>query len=370
MAAESFKIYSLQNDGTRIPAMVFAGQTSGEEDVPSSSVKEMTTAELTAMDIVARKAMYEDGIRLLRVYNDNTTVVLSLDANGKTSWAGGCQPRNLLDNSNFEIAQAGYNGMHGTQPYAADRWISSSNGNLTVTGEMKTYTSNEGYCFMLQKLWNDGRDKGKKYTFAIEMMDGTIYTCSGTVPAEDVTSQTVVAQVNLENSCSIIILKEANGEFAARLNAHLTGSTISFKYLSMYEGEYTAETLPPYVPKGYAAEMLECLRYFVIFRTNSEAGLIIGTGTMANTTTGRVAIPLSVAMRRTPTYVTYNIANNKADSCGKRQDASGFTVYSLASKMLTLQFTMPTAVTAYQPVTLQFSGYSGQFGFVGFSADL
>ena len=29
---------------------------------------------------------------------------------------------NLLDNSDFRIAQAGYGGMHGTQKYACDRW--------------------------------------------------------------------------------------------------------------------------------------------------------------------------------------------------------------------------------------------------------
>ena len=32
------------------------------------------------------------------------------------------QPHNLLDNSDFRIAQAGYGGMHGIQKYACDRW--------------------------------------------------------------------------------------------------------------------------------------------------------------------------------------------------------------------------------------------------------
>ncbi|MEI3414725.1 MAG: hypothetical protein V8Q88_06075 [Christensenellales bacterium] len=37
---------------------------------------------------------------------------------------------------------------------------------------------------------------------------------------------------------------------------------ITVKCTALYEGEYTAETLPPYVPKGYAAELAECLRYY------------------------------------------------------------------------------------------------------------
>ena len=33
-------------------------------------------------------------------------------------------------------------------------------------------------------------------------------------------------------------------------------------WAAIYEGTYTADTLPPYVPKGYGAELLECQRYY------------------------------------------------------------------------------------------------------------
>ena len=39
---------------------------------------------------------------------------------------------------------------------------------------------------------------------------------------------------------------------------------------ALYEGEYTAETLPPYVPKGYAAELAECLIYYRKIKANNE----------------------------------------------------------------------------------------------------
>ena len=38
--------------------------------------------------------------------------------------------------------------------------------------------------------------------------------------------------------------------------------TIKIEWAALYEGSYTAETLPPYVPNGYAAELAECQRYF------------------------------------------------------------------------------------------------------------
>ena len=41
-----------------------------------------------------------------------------------------------------------------------------------------------------------------------------------------------------------------------------TGTAAVVRWAALYEGEYTAETLPPYVPKGYAAELAECLRYY------------------------------------------------------------------------------------------------------------
>ena len=170
---------------------------------------------------------------------------------------------NLLDNSNLEIAQAGYNGLHGSQRYAADRWISSEDSTFTIAGEVKTYTSNNGYCFLLQKLWNDGRDKGKTYTLGIELDDGSIVACTATSPTSNVTEQTVLAMTDLGGNKYIMIIKEANGDFCARLNLHATGESVAFKHLLMVEGAYTAETLPKYVPKGYAAELAECQRYFL-----------------------------------------------------------------------------------------------------------
>ena len=40
------------------------------------------------------------------------------------------------------------------------------------------------------------------------------------------------------------------------------GDAVEIDWAALYEGEYTAETLPPYVPKGYGAELAEFRRYY------------------------------------------------------------------------------------------------------------
>lgn len=49
-----------------------------------------------------------------------------------------------------------------------------------------------------------------------------------------------------------------------------TGTAAIVQWAALYEGEYTAETLPPYVPKGYAVELAECLRYYRKIKANNE----------------------------------------------------------------------------------------------------
>ena len=37
------------------------------------------------------------------------------------------------------------------------------------------------------------------------------------------------------------------------------------RWAALYEGSYDASTLPAYQPKGYAAELAECMRYYQVF---------------------------------------------------------------------------------------------------------
>jgi hypothetical protein len=48
--------------------------------------------------------------------------------------------------------------------------------------------------------------------------------------------------------------------------------------VALYEGSYTAENLPPYVPKGYAAELLECQRYYYQYPNDTSVYGYTGSG--------------------------------------------------------------------------------------------
>ena len=87
-------------------------------------VPELTAEQLDGMDAADFAALYAGGVRLLMVKNNETITLHAVDSNGALAWLDTNMPReNLLVNGDYRIAQAGYGGMHGTQAYAADRWL-------------------------------------------------------------------------------------------------------------------------------------------------------------------------------------------------------------------------------------------------------
>ena len=150
------------------------------------------------------------------------------------------QPRNLLDNSDFTnlVAQAGIGGNHGTVAYAADRWILDSG---TVS-----YTAGTGLT-----------------------LNGTIRQKLEVQP----TGQTSAFIGMVSGTASI---SYADGEVT------ITSGGGVLKWAALYEGSYTADTMPPYAPKGYAAEFAECRRYYKRF--TSPYASIFGAGYVTSST--------------------------------------------------------------------------------------
>lgn len=162
--------------------------------------------------------------------------------------------RNLLDNSNFAnpINQRGKAVYESGFGMAIDRWYlghsavsSGGKASLTVykggisiqntTGEAQSYT------YIQTRVAKEEVTGGKAYTFAYKR-NGEIVLLN--LPPEYVTNdieQYGFLPLTVENKN----INEANIEWAA-----------------LYEGIYTAETLPPYMPKEYAVEMAECKRYY------------------------------------------------------------------------------------------------------------
>lgn len=179
---------------------------------------------------------------------------------------------NLLDNSNFAnpVVQAGLNGKHGNTAYLCDRWSSYG-----VTGEQKNgYIKLTGSIASSRITQNLDGVAGKTITAAAKVTgSGRVYV--GVYYTVDGTSSSITKAVNAPNG--IISARgtiPSNAESVGfRIYPDNNGENLSANvfWAALYEGEYTDDNLPPYAPKGYAAELAECMRYFErIGSTNSE----------------------------------------------------------------------------------------------------
>ena len=153
------------------------------------------------------------------------------------------QPRNLLDNSDFTnpVNQRGLTTYNHQWQHTIDRWIVASvlaDGatSLDITDSGITITNTTGNSYFIQRVPKALITSGNTYTLAYQKSDGTIVV-------------TIVTD-----------FEEIGGESYQVVYAIPSGTTIV--WAALYEGTYTAETLPPYVPKGYAAELAECQRYY------------------------------------------------------------------------------------------------------------
>lgn len=189
------------------------------------------------------------------------------------------QPYNLLDNSDFAhpVAQAGVNGAHGATKYAVDRWevttgatVSQVADGLKIVSDKTSWTAG-----IQQKI--EAKRFADVMTFAVRGVFPVacrlfVYIGSGTTNFGTAYFQGDAAERTL-----VLKLTKPDGLTGDEVvNVYIspdtesTGTAAVVRWAALYEGEYTAETLPPYVPKGYAAELAECLRYYRRITANNE----------------------------------------------------------------------------------------------------
>lgn len=187
---------------------------------------------------------------------------------------------NLLDNSDFvhPIAQAGVNGAHGATGYAVDRWMRTSGATVSQAADgLKIVSDKTNWTAGIQQ-----RIEAKRFadvmTFAVRGVFPAacrlyVYIGSGTTNfgepayfAGDAAERTLVLKLTKPDSLT--------GDEVVNMyispDTDSTGTAAVVRWAALYEGEYTAETLPAYVPKGYAAELAECLRYYRKIRADNE----------------------------------------------------------------------------------------------------
>ena len=168
---------------------------------------------------------------------------------------------NLLDNSDFTNP---FNG-NGALVYTGSKetltkWISRSGYSVvTIAEDCVNIKSSNGTttAYVLQFL-EDGKIKsGKIYTVACELKDGSKH-CISAVASESMTEATRYIYVDGAQLGTIRMRYDTSEKRYAVMFSTLSTSGLDIANTALYEGEYTAETLPVYRPRGYAIEAVIC----------------------------------------------------------------------------------------------------------------
>ena len=241
-----------------------------------------TASALEALSSSDLVGIYNQGYRAVQATNNETVVTLGLAADGSLAWQGCNQPRqNMLDNSNFSVAQAGYGGMHGTYIYAADRWpvynatlSSGEEGKITIVGG-----ESEGNIY--QRFFPTSGPVTIGYFDASEnwyLINANIPDVLGAGPISIASNQYIQVFVN-ENTIQVNLVVNA-------------GETVTFAKAFCYSGSYTPKTLPPWEAPSFSVEQLKCMMYWRKLTSYYLSGV-------------NTSVLLSPPMRITPTITGY-----------------------------------------------------------------
>lgn len=202
------------------------------------------TGSASAMKVNGIEGIDDDititGGDIPRAAGNSQTIAAALTAVENAVADAAAQPGyavNLLDNSDFlhPVNQRGLT-SYAVNGYTIDRWRTWAD---TVTVEL---TANGivtgGTLYQYMKI-----DPDATYTAAVCRADGSVVCVSGTPRAG--------MRLN-----PIAVVVGSNGLVTFTFTAG------SYKWAALYRGTYTQSTLPLYVPKGYAAELAECMCYY------------------------------------------------------------------------------------------------------------
>ena len=224
--------------------------------------------------------------------NDNYT---KIDNGVKTAMQGRAA-HNLLDNSDFTNAINQRGATTATiGKYFIDRWTTEpfpSGPSITIDSNgltlLPTTSSTAG---IYQQLPDYENRKGKVHTLAVCV--GNVWKCVSFTMG----NFGVGYEIHGLNFFST-----SNRNVLLRNNVSNNPASITIQRIALYEGSYTADTLPAYVPKGYAAELAVCQRqYFPVFQSETTYAY----WTKADGDTCKIYIP-SPKMRVNPTPVLYD----------------------------------------------------------------
>ena len=217
----------------------------------------------------------------------------------------GMRAENILDNSDFSaarfIAAAGLNGLHDAVVYLGDRWRGHANITATQQGSGVLLNASAATAYIMQRVHVKA---GQVYTLAFYATGR-----SGThrMVAYNSGVTTIVAYDQAADRDLLVVNFTATEDTMAMLyypGYATNGGSGLLHWAALYEGAYTADTLPAYVYKGYAAELLACQRYFMKVAAQPVNGWCYNWGRVT------VFVPLPVTMRSAAPVVKLTAASS------------------------------------------------------------
>lgn len=230
----------------------------------ANRVAGMTVRASTLPPGSAATASYADGVLSLGLPRGDV---------GQVGAPGGGAPLNLLGNSFLAdpVNQRGASGYTGVG-YGIDRWTGGNAASkvwINPGRSISFFPQTEGTAaYWRQYLdYRPERLYGKTFTLAIHDTWGNTYLGTGTYPAAAPDGVTTVIWITLATDRTFVLYCKTDGTAFVQLNTKDTTTVID--WVALYEGAYTLDTLPAYVPKGYAAELLDCQRYYHVYATEA-----------------------------------------------------------------------------------------------------
>lgn len=165
---------------------------------------------------------------------------------------------NLLDNSDFRnpVNQRGASSVTTNWGYIIDRWLTPAASVATpisVSADGVTLHNAKGTSTLSLRQNIENLPNGT-YT-AVAFINGHVGLRVFTL-----TDGKIAYGAFVNHPGSQVYIDYGGSTLRFHLQA-FAGYDITCEWAALYKGEYTAEVIPAYVPKGYTAELLACQRY-------------------------------------------------------------------------------------------------------------
>jgi hypothetical protein len=284
---------------------------------------------------------------------------------------------NLLDNPWFTVNQRGqstYIGNSSNFQYTFDRWLMSwaptgvtitknSDGTVTFTNNGSANNQQlEQFIEIPERLSN------KQVTISVDVVAVTDEVLFGLALSNDPWTFFVekrFSSTGIQSASGII--GDMSGVGAGGLKVYFSldaGESITIRAVKLELG--SVSTLAMDTAPNYQQELAKCQRYFNIIKSSNNTYKPIGFGYMDETTSARIAIPLSVPMRANPTIVISDLSKFRVYGETAR-NVSAMSVIDIENNIVHLSATVSSSGTKYSPAIL---ADTTKDEYISFSADL